>query len=454
MSTHPFFSLYAQGMARVAACTPRVEIADPAANAKAHIVLAKQAHEAGAAVAVFPELSLSAYAIDDLHMQATLLAAVETAIGEVAKASKSLTPVIVLGAPIRRGGRLYNCAVFIHRGTILGIVPKTFLPNYREYYEKRWFAPGVDAVGLSHAIAGHTVPFGVDLIFQAADLPHLTIHAEICEDLWSPAPPSQRGALAGATLLLNLSASPITIGKADVRRTLCAAQSNRLAAAYVYCAAGAGESTTDLAWDGQAAVYELGEEIAAGERFALDDRMLLADVDLEKVNLERLRTGTFHDAARAEGEPEQDFRVVDFTLDRAQGRPGPAALHRPLPLRAGRPGPARSGLLRGLQHPGPRPDPPPAGDRVEDGDHRRLRRPRQRPRPDRGGARLRPDGQAPIGHPRLHPARLRHRDGVQGIRLGPDAGPGDHRRGDRHQAGGDAHAGGPRPSLRQGRAGL
>jgi NAD+ synthase (glutamine-hydrolysing) len=319
MSTHPFYSLYAQGMARVAACTPRANIADPAANAAAHIALARQAHEAGAAVALFPELSLSAYAIDDLHMQAALLGAVETAIGEVVEASRKLLPVIVVGAPLRRGGRLYNCAVFVHRGVILGVVPKTFLPNYREYYEKRWFAPGVDALGLTIPVAGQTAPFGVDLIFQAEDLPHLTIHAEICEDLWSPVPPSQSGALAGATLLLNLSASNITIGKADLRRTLCAAQSSRLIAAYIYCAAGAGESTTDLAWDGQASVHELGEEIATGERFALDDRILLADVDLERINLERLRTGTFHDAARAEGEPEYGFRSVGFKLDPPKG---------------------------------------------------------------------------------------------------------------------------------------
>jgi NAD+ synthase (glutamine-hydrolysing) len=319
MAQHPFFSIYTQGMARVAACTPRANIADPQANAAAHIALAIQAHAAHAAVAVFPELSLSAYAIDDLHLQAALLASVETAIAAVTQASADLLPVIVLGAPLRRGGRLYNCAVFIHRGAILGVVPKSFLPNYREYYEKRWFAPGVGVTGLTHTIAGQTAPFGTDLIFQATDLPHLTIHAEICEDVWSPAPPSQAGALAGATLLLNLSASPIVIGKADVRRTLCAAQSNRLVAAYVYCAAGAGESTTDLAWDGQAAIYELGEEIAAGERFALDDRILYADVDLERINLERLRTGTFHDAARAEGEPERRFRTIPFTLDAPQG---------------------------------------------------------------------------------------------------------------------------------------
>ncbi|MBN9320109.1 MAG: NAD(+) synthase [Caulobacterales bacterium] len=327
MSTHPFYSLYAQGFARVGACTPRASIADPAANAAAHIALAREADAAGAAVAVFPELSLSAYAIDDLHLQATVIAAVETALADVVEASKTLTPVIVLGAPVRRGGRLYNCAVFVHRGRILGVTPKSFLPNYREFYEKRWFASGVDAVGLYVTLAGQDAPFGVDLVFQAEDLPHLTIHAEICEDLWSPAPPSQSGALAGATLLLNLSASNITIGKADVRRTLCMAQSNRLMAAYVYCAAGAGESTTDLAWDGQASVYELGDEIAVGERFAFDPRVLLADVDLERVNLERLRTGTFHDAARAEGEPEQLFRTVEFTLDPPKGDLG---LQRPV----------------------------------------------------------------------------------------------------------------------------
>jgi NAD+ synthase (glutamine-hydrolysing) len=315
MTRPDFHSLYAQGFCRVAASTPVVASADPAANAGAIIALARLAHAQGAGVAVFPELAVSGYAIDDLLLQATVLEATETALAAITAASETLTPILFVGAPLRKDDRLYNCAVAIHRGSILGVTPKSFLPNYREFYEKRWFAPGVGTDGGAITVCGQTVPFGPDLLFAADDLGDLVIHAEICEDLWSPAPPSQAGALAGATLLLNLSASNIVIGKAGLRATLCAAQSARLMAAYVYCAAGAGESTTDLAWDGQASLYELGEEIAAGERFSLEPGLLVADLDLERVRLERLRTGTFHDAAAACGEPAHRFRRVGFTLD-------------------------------------------------------------------------------------------------------------------------------------------
>jgi NAD+ synthase (glutamine-hydrolysing) len=327
MNRPAFHSLYSQGFCRVAACTPVVVSADPAANAEAIITLARRAHTEGAGVALFPELCVTGYAIDDLLLQATVLEAAEAAIAAIARASEGLTPILFVGAPLRKDDRLYNCAVAIHRGAILGVTPKSFLPNYREFYEKRWFAPGVGTDGGSIRVCGQTVPFGPDLLFAAEDLDDVVIHSEICEDLWSPAPPSQNGALAGATLLLNLSASNIVIGKASLRATLCAAQSARLTAAYVYCAAGAGESTTDLAWDGQASLYELGEEIAAGERFSLQAGLLIADLDLERVRLERLRTGTFHDAATACGEPARRFRRIGFTLNPPGGDLG---LRRPL----------------------------------------------------------------------------------------------------------------------------
>ncbi len=319
MTRPAFHSLYAQGFVRVAACTPVAVSADPAANAAAIIALAKQAGAQGAAVAVFPELCVTGYAIDDLLLQDAVLGAAEAALSTIAKASKDILPVIFVGAPLRKDDRLYNCAVAIHRGKILGATPKSFLPNYREFYEKRWFASGVATDGGEIEIGGDTVPFGPDLLFAAADIGDLVIHAEICEDLWAPVPPSQEGALAGASLLLNLSASNIVIGKADLRATLCAAQSARLIAAYVYCAAGAGESTTDLAWDGQASIFEMGEAIAQGQRFSPKPGLLVADLDLERVRLERLRNGTFHDAAEACGEPARRFRRVSFTLDPPKG---------------------------------------------------------------------------------------------------------------------------------------
>jgi NAD+ synthase (glutamine-hydrolysing) len=314
MTKPAFHSLYAQGFCRVAACTPVAVDADPMANAAAIVDLARKAGDRGAAVAVFPELSVSGYAIDDLLLQDTMLRATQAALAAIVAASADLLPVLFVGAPLRKDDRLYNCAVAIHRGRVLGVTPKTFLPNYREFYEKRWFASGAGTDGGVIEVAGQPAPFGPDVLIAAQDLPDLTIHAEICEDLWSPAPPSQAGALAGATLLVNLSASNIVIGKASLRDTLCAAQSARLSAAYVYCAAGAGESTTDLAWDGQATIYEMGETLAQGERFALSPQLLIADVDLERVRLERLRNGTFHDAATACGEPARRFRRVGFTL--------------------------------------------------------------------------------------------------------------------------------------------
>lgn len=307
-----FYSFHRHGFVRVAACTPRVHVGDPTANAEETLALFRRADAEGCDLALFPELGISGYAIDDLVQQEALLDAVEAAIGRLVEASRSLRPVLVAGAPIRRNGRLYNCAVVVRGGTILGVTPKSFLPNYREYYEKRWFAPGRDLVGLEVDLAGQRAPFGVDLLFEASDLADFVFHAEICEDFWAPTPPSTRAALAGATILLNLSASNVVVGKAAERATLCAAQSARCAAVYVFAASGPGESTTDLAWDGQASIHELGALLAEGERFPQAARLIAADVDVQRVRLERLRNGTFNDAADAAGRPETVFRRVRF----------------------------------------------------------------------------------------------------------------------------------------------
>ena len=308
----PFSSLHRHGLVRVAAATPRVTIADPAANAEAIIERARAADAEQADLLVLPELCLSAYAIDDLLTQDALLAAVETGLLRVLEASESLRPVLLVGAPICRNGRLYNCAVVIARGKILGVVPKSFLPNYREYYEKRWFASGAGLSDLDMLLAGQTVPFGPDQIFAAATLPDFIFHVEICEDFWAPTPPSSKGALAGALILCNLSASNIIIAKADDRATLCASQAMRCAAAYVYSAAGAGESTTDMAWDGQSVINEMGEELAASTRFCRDPQQVIADVDVQRLRLERMRVGNFNDAAAAADHPERHFRRIVF----------------------------------------------------------------------------------------------------------------------------------------------
>jgi NAD+ synthase (glutamine-hydrolysing) len=308
-----FNSLYSHGFMRIGAAAPRVSVGDPAANAEAILALASKADAEKAALVVFPELCVSAYAIDDLLHQDALLDAVETQLGLIAEASSALFPVLVVGAPLRHGARLYNTAVVIHAGEIRGVVPKAYLPNYREFYEKRHFAPGAGVRGQTIAVAGRAAPFGVDLLFRSAgDLP-ATFHVEICEDVWLPIPPSSHAALAGAEVLVNLSASNITIGKADTRRLLCASQSARAIAAYVYAAAGLGESTTDLAWDGQAEIFENGALLAASDRFVADV-LTLADVDLGRLRAERMRVNSFGDNAAAEARPDRPFREVPLAL--------------------------------------------------------------------------------------------------------------------------------------------
>ena len=308
---HPFHAIHSHGLLRVAAATPAASVGDALANADAVIVQAREADRRGVDLVVFPELCLTSYAIDDLHLQSAQHRATAKALGRVVEASTDLAPVLLVGAALPRNGRLYNCAVAIARGRVLGVVPKTFLPNYREYYEKRWFVSGAGLTGLTIDIAGQEVPFGTDLIFAAGDLPNFVFHAEICEDYWAPTPPSTAGALAGALVCCNLSASNIVVGKARERAMLCAAQSARAVCAYIYSAAGPGESTTDLAWDGEGLIYELGEQLAASERFTSGD-MVVADIDLERLAQERLRVGTFNDAAAFAGHPEQRFRRVVF----------------------------------------------------------------------------------------------------------------------------------------------
>jgi NAD+ synthase (glutamine-hydrolysing) len=310
--THPFLSMHRHGFVRVAACTPRMAVGDPMANADETLALMHDGEARHVDLMVFPELGLSAYAIDDLHLQDTLLEAVEAALARLVDASESMRAVVLVGAPVRRQGRVYNCAIAIHRGRILGVVPKTFLPNYREYYEHRWFAPGIGMTGLDVRLAGHVAPFGTDLVFAADGLPDFTFHLEVCEDFWAALPPSSLGALAGAHILCNLSASNVVIGKAEERAMLCASQSTRCHAAYVYSAAGPGESTTDLAWDGQATIHELGTLIAKTERFPTQSAMCVADVDVERIRLERMRTPTFNSAVAASGHPEQRFRRIAF----------------------------------------------------------------------------------------------------------------------------------------------
>lgn len=308
----PFDSIHRHGFIRVAAGRPAVVLADPSANAEAAIDRARAADAAGADLLVLPELCLSGYALDDLFLQDALLEGVDTALAAILAASINLRPVLLIGAPLRRGGSVYNCAVVIARGCVLGVVPKSYLPNYREYYEKRWFASGVGMAGLDIKVADRAVPFGCDLLFAADSLPGFTFHAEICEDFWAPLPPSTAGALAGALILCNLSASNIVIGKADERDLLCKSHAMRCLAAYIYSASGHGESTTDLAWDGQSLIVEMGQTLATSDRFDRNPAIILADIDVARLRSERTRTGTFNDCGVAAGHPEQRFRRIGF----------------------------------------------------------------------------------------------------------------------------------------------
>lgn len=323
-----FLSAYDQGFARVAAVTLPVVPVDPAANAAAIIEQARALAEDGVCLAAFPELCLTGYAIDDLLLSDVLLSDVLTAIETLRAASADLLPALVVGAPLRLGDRLYNCALVIQGGRVRGVAPKSYLPTYREFYEKRHFAPGdalpagVESIELPGVRSGSDgaektesadgsggtepiarVPFGANLLFEVEDVAGLTFHVEVCEDMWVPVPPSSLAALAGATVLVNLSGSPITVGRAEDRELLARSSSARGLAAYVYAAAGQGESSTDLAWDGQTLVYENGELLGTTERFPDGPRATVVDVDLEGLRAERLRQGTFADNARTLSSP-------------------------------------------------------------------------------------------------------------------------------------------------------
>jgi NAD+ synthase (glutamine-hydrolysing) len=310
-----FHSIYRHGFLRAAVAVPQVRVADPAFNAERTCGLARRASEQGAAVLLFPELGLSSYSSEDLFHQDALLDAALAALATVVEASRTLAPVLVVGAPLRFDGQLFNCGLAIYRGRILGITPKSYLPNYREFYEERQFAAARSAMRDEVELLGQSVPMGTRLIYEAEGLPGFVLHTEICEDLWTPIPPSTYAALAGATVLVNLSASNITIGKAEYRRDLCAGQSGRCVAAYLYSAAGPGESTTDLAWDGHALIYENNHLLVESRRFFDGEQIICADIDLERLLQDRMRLTSFHDAIADHADEVRAVRRVRFPFE-------------------------------------------------------------------------------------------------------------------------------------------
>ncbi|MBI3628625.1 MAG: NAD(+) synthase [Candidatus Rokubacteria bacterium] len=311
-----FFNLYNHDFARVAVATAGVQVADPAFNAGQTIALMREAAARRAVLVLFPELGLSAYSCEDLFQQRALLDACLDALGSVLEASRSLPLIAVVGMPLQVGHLLYNCAVVLSRGRILGVVPKTYLPNYREFYEMRQFSPADTATREAIDLAGQRdVPFGNRLLFQVEEQPLLTFHVEVCEDLWVPVPPSSYAALAGATVLLNLSASNITVAKADYRHQLVASQSARCLAAYLYSAAGPGESTTDLAWDGHALIYEDGTLVAESKRFSYEPQLICSEIDLERLSQERMRQTSFAQSALREQAQVRGFRAIRVSAE-------------------------------------------------------------------------------------------------------------------------------------------
>jgi NAD+ synthase (glutamine-hydrolysing) len=315
-----FFNLYGHGFARVAVATPLVRVADPRHNLEGTLELARQAAREKALLAVFPELGLTAYTSEDLFHQQALLEAAEDALARLIARTRALPIALLVGLPVAVEGLLYNCAALVCRGRLVGVVPKTYLPNYREFYEGRQFTPGDAATRTEIRLAGQSSAFGTGLIFRLAEMPQFALHVEICEDLWVPAPPSTFATLAGATVVANLSASNIVTGKEGYRHQLVANQSARCLAAYLYSAAGLGESTTDLAWDGHALIYENGTRVAESRRFADAPQLTVADIDLGRLAADRMRQNTFGAAALRHRDDVRRFRTIEFSLPLPGGR--------------------------------------------------------------------------------------------------------------------------------------
>ncbi len=305
-----------KGYARIAAAVPTAAVADINSNHDRTLALWREADAACSNAVVFPELGLSGYSIRDLCLNTTLLDACEESLIRLIDAGKSLEPVAIVGVPLRFNHGLYNCAAIIHQGNLLGIVPKAFLPNYREFEEARWFRPGFDVMpNASIQIGRHKAPFGMDLLFKSS-ISELMLGVEVCEDLWVQVPPSSFQVSAGATVICNLSASNFTIGKAELRRMLAKSASDRGKCAYVYVAAGPGESSTDVSFDADAFICENGNTLVESQRFKRTGQLIVQDIDLESLAFERRSTTTFGDCARACSKP---FRIIPFQSKQSEG---------------------------------------------------------------------------------------------------------------------------------------
>ncbi len=316
-------TLSSLGYCRLGVVSPQLRVADVAFNCEQILLAAEQAGRQGCRLLVFPELSVTGYSCGDLFFQSLLVARAKSAVLELASALKGWPGAVVVGAPVEQGGRLFNCAVFISGGQVIGVVPKTFLPNTQEFYEERWFSASGDRTADSLDWGGRSIPFGTDLLFEATNQPGCVVGIEICEDAWVASPPSGRLAVQGATVLVNLSASPEVLGKEGYRRSLVEAQSARCLAAYAYASAGPGESSTDLVFSGHSLVAENGVVLAETERFQFDTQLALADIDVERLINERVKNNSFGASAT-----QEKLRIVPFVL----GSVSQQALKRPVPV--------------------------------------------------------------------------------------------------------------------------
>ena len=320
------------GFARVAAAVPQCRVADIDFNCEHILELWQRANAHSVSVIVFPELAVTGYTMRDLFLDHLLLDQSAKALAELAEAGKTLDTMAIVGIALRIGTGVFNCAAALHRGEILGITPKAYLPNYREFEETRWFRPGLEVpAGECAVIAGQSVPFGLDLIYQDITQPDLIVGVEICEDYWVHSPPSIAQISAGATVICNLSASNFVVGKAETRRLLAQAHSDRGKCAYIYVAAGPGESSTDLAFDADAFVCENGELLVESTRFSRSDQLIRTDVDLDLLIRERTSTNSFGDCSREVG---QTFRIIPFESPRLQNIERPVEPHPFLPTDA------------------------------------------------------------------------------------------------------------------------
>lgn len=319
MDREAFLDIRNHGFARVAVVIPRVHVANPPANVSEHLNELKKVFDQGAHYALCPELGLTGYTCGDLFHSEELLNTATDALTELLKATADWHMLISVGAPLVLGTSLFNCAVTIYCGKIIGIVPKSYPPEYREFYEMRHFAPAINLPFKNTKIAGQEgeIPVGTEMLFRHSAMPGFILHTDICEDIWVPIPPGTQAALAGATILANLSASNITVGKSEYRTDLVVASSGRNNAVQMYSAAGYGESTTDHAWDGQGIIAERGTLLKVSKRFMLNGTHIIQDVDLSSLALERMRQGSFRMNAL---DHHKEFRCVDFGNNEEQPR--------------------------------------------------------------------------------------------------------------------------------------